>query len=78
MDQNKCSKRQIKQEFVRTLEPSQQTVDISPLQVLVRERFPAGAPLSEILLNEKRELPIDVFLNRYPVWLKLSELKSSR
>jgi hypothetical protein len=53
-------------------------VNISTLKALVAERFPAGSPLREIIMNEANELAADIFLARLPVWLQLSRLKTSR
>jgi hypothetical protein len=51
------------------------SINIEPLKMFAA-KLPLGHPLREALLLERDELPIDEFLIKVEVWLKLSSIPS--
>jgi hypothetical protein len=51
------------------------TVDLRPLKQFLLERIAEDFPLKSILLAEPDEMPINLYMARLPVYLKLCESK---
>jgi thiamine phosphate synthase YjbQ (UPF0047 family) len=53
-------------------------LDIRPLKVFATQKLSVGSHLREILLTEKDTIPVQEFLAKLGVWLKLLEIESSK
>ena len=53
-------------------------VNISKLKNFAISKLPFGSPLREVLVSEDRELDVNTFLARLPLYLRLSRLEENR
>jgi len=52
-------------------------VNISKLKNFAISKLPFGSPLREVLVSEDRELDVNTFLARLPLYLKLNRLEEN-
>jgi len=52
-------------------------VNTSRLKSFAISKLPFGSPLREVLVSEDRELDVDTFLARLPLYLKLNRLEDN-
>ncbi len=54
------------------------TLDIAGLKKFAKDSLPSDSALKEVLLAESDQMPVDVFINRFPVWLQLLKFEEKR
>ncbi len=53
-------------------------IDISGLKSFAVERLPSDSPLREILVAQDNEMPVQTFLERLPIYLRLARFEENR
>jgi hypothetical protein len=50
------------------------SIDLRAFKSLVERRLPHDSPLYRVIVSEKDELPVDSFVSKSEVWLKLMDI----
>lgn len=50
------------------------SIDLRAFKSLVEKRLPHDSPLYRVIMSEKDELPVDSFISKSEVWLKLMDI----
>jgi len=56
-------------------EKTEKMVNMRSLKSFALAEIPKGHPLREVLLAEKDEISVSLFLARLPIWMQLSRFK---